>query len=125
MLSVVNMENEIIYRKSSNPKSIDAISDSHYWSIEGTNLQFTCFDVPAGKIFPVHRHPSEQITYVIDGELFFRCADQVYKLMPGDCILIPGNTEHEVWTEKESARAIDTWSPLNKLFSTKTELLNK
>lgn len=120
------MKNKITYRKASTrPTNIDRISDSQFWSIEGKNVQFTYFDVPAYKNFPAHKHSSEQITYVIDGELFFRSENQVYKLTGGDCILIPGDIEHEVWTEKESARAVDAWSPINKRFSNKSNLLNK
>jgi quercetin dioxygenase-like cupin family protein len=117
------MKNGIIHRKSStSPVNIDGISDSQFWSIEGRNVQFTCFDVPANRSFRAHKHPSEQITYVIEGELFFRSADQVYKLMTGDCIFIPGNIEHEVWTEKEPAKAVDAWSPVNKTFSNKSSI---
>ena len=113
------MEKGIIYRKSStSEKNIDTFSDSRFWSIEGKNVQFTCFEVPANKHFPLHKHSSEQITYVIEGELFFRSTNRVYKLTTGDCIFIPGDTEHEVWTEQETATAVDAWSPVNKTFST-------
>jgi len=114
------MNNKIIYKnsgRSQNEKNVDERSGSAFWSIEGKNVQFTWFEVPANTNFPTHNHESEQITYVLEGELFFRSGDQSYKLSTGDCILIPGNTDHEVWTENIAVKAVDAWSPINKLYS--------
>ena len=113
------MNNKIIYRnnkQSSITKNVDAATGSEFWSMEGKKVQFTWFDVPANTNFPNHKHESEQITYVLEGELFFKSEDSVYKLSKGDCILVPGNIEHEVWTEKFSAIAIDSWSPVNNAY---------
>ena len=120
------MNNKIIYRSNNetvNEKKIDSLSGSAYWALEGKNVQFTWFDVPANTNFPSHKHESEQITYVLEGELFFKSENSIYKLSTGECILIPGNTEHEVWTENIPVRAIDAWSPINSLY-TKFEKLN-
>ena len=114
------MDNKIIYRnngQSFNEKKIDARSGSSFWSIEGTNVQFTWFDVPANTNFPAHKHESEQITYVLEGELFFKSETSVYKLSMGDCIFIPGNIDHEVWTENIPAKAVDAWSPINNSYT--------
>jgi len=120
LLSNQYMNNKIIYRnnkQSQNEKNVDPGSGSSFWSIEGTNVQFTWFDVPANTNFSSHKHESEQVTYVLDGVLFFRSEDLVYKLSKGDCILIPGNTDHEVWTENIPAKAVDAWSPVNNLYT--------
>jgi len=125
LLSYQPMNNKIKYRNKvqfQNEKSVDARSGSAFWSIEGNNVQFTWFDVPANTKFSTHRHESEQITYVLEGELFFRSENSIYKLSTGDCILIPGNTDHEVWTGSVPVRAVDAWSPINKLFSNKSNL---
>ena len=120
------MNDKIIYRSNNetiNKKKIDAVSGSAFWAIEGKNVQFTWFDVPANTNFPIHKHESEQITYVLEGELFFKAENAVYRLSAGDCILIPGNIEHEVWTKNVSVRAIDAWSPINSMY-TKVEIVN-
>lgn len=122
------MKNKIRYRNSGqspNEKKIDLNSGSAYWSIEGSSVQFTWFDVPANTSFPTHKHESEQITYVLEGELFFKSENSIYKLSPGDCILIPANIDHEAWTEAMSAKAIDAWSPVNKHFTANETSLNK
>jgi quercetin dioxygenase-like cupin family protein len=122
------MNDKIRYKnsgQSSNEKKIDFNSGSAYWSIEGTNVQFTWFDVPANTSFSTHKHESEQITYVLEGELFFKSENSIYKLSAGDCILIPGNIDHEAWTGAMPAKAIDAWSPVNKQFTTNENSLNK
>ena len=122
------MSNKIKYRynkQSSINKNVDAATGSEFWSMEGKNVQFTWFDVPANTNFPNHKHESEQITYVLEGELLFKSGDTVYRLAKGDCILVPGNIEHEVWTEKSSAKAIDAWSPANNIYANNKNSLNK
>ena len=122
------MNNKATYRNSKqylNNNNIDSSTGSEFWSMEGKNVQFTWFAVPANTNFPNHKHISEQITYILEGELFFKSEDAVYKLSKGDCILIPGNIDHEVWTEKFSAIAIDGWSPVNNVYATNKNSLNK
>lgn len=122
------MNNKIRYKnssQSSGEKKIDFNSGSAYWSIEGNSVQFTWFDVPANTSFSTHKHESEQITYVLEGELFFKSENSIYKLSAGDCILIPGNIDHEAWTEALPAKAIDAWSPANKHFTANENFLNK
>jgi quercetin dioxygenase-like cupin family protein len=122
------MSNKIIYRSNKQSlinKNVDPAPASEFWSIEGKKVQFTWFDIPANTNFPNHKHDSEQITYVLEGELFFKSENAVYKLSKGDCILFPGNIDHEVWTAKSSAKAIDAWSPLNKVYTATKNSLNK
>jgi len=122
------MNNKITYRNSNqylDNNNIDSSTGSEFWSMEGKNVQFTWFDVPANTNFPNHKHDSEQITYVLEGELFFKSDDTVYRLAKGDCILVPGNIDHEVWTEKSPAKAIDAWSPVNKVYTPNKSSLNK
>jgi len=110
-----NIDGEATYYpgNSQNMKK-DPETGSSFWSIEGKNLQFTWFEVAPGKKFTNHSHASEQITYVLEGELFFGFENAVYKLSGGDSIVIPGNKEHSVWTENSSAKAVDAWSPINE-----------
>ena len=122
------MSNKIIYRynkQSSINKNVQPATGSEFWSLEGKSVQFTWFEIPANTNFPNHKHDSEQITYVLEGELFFKSEDSVYKLSTGDCILVPGNIDHEVWTEKSPAKAIDAWSPVNKIYSVNKSSLTK
>lgn len=94
----------------------DKETGSLYWSIAGKKLQFTWFEVLPQTNFVEHRHDSEQITYVIEGELFFKIDNEVYKLSPGDSIIVPPDKEHSVWTGSAPAKAVDAWSPINEKY---------
>jgi hypothetical protein len=94
------MSNKIIYRNNKGSlinKSVDPVTGSEFWSIEGKKVQFTWFDVPANTNFPNHKHDSEQITYVLEGDCFSirrLVINYQRRLYP-----VPGNVDHEVWTE--------------------------
>lgn len=105
------------YRKDTQVFHKDKESGSDYWAIKGENLLFTYFEVPADTRFAEHSHASEQITYVLEGELFFEIEKKMYTLTPGDTIMIPGNKKHRVWTKDKHTRTIDAWSPVNEKYT--------
>jgi quercetin dioxygenase-like cupin family protein len=96
--------------------NVDEETKARFWAVTGNNLQFTWFEIPSGATFKEHSHGSEQITYVLNGELFFKIGNSINKLSAGDSIVIPGNTPHTVWTESKPAIAVDAWSPVNKKY---------
>ena len=93
---------------------VDKKTGSSFWSIKGMNVQFTSFEVPANTVFENHEHSSEQITYVLEGELFFETEGTIHCLAQGDSIVIPEGKTHKVWTGSIPAKAVDAWSPVNK-----------
>jgi quercetin dioxygenase-like cupin family protein len=96
---------------------VDTETNAKFWSITGSNLQFTWFEVLPGTLFKTHTHNSEQITHVLSGELFFKIENTVYRLYGGDSVTIPSNIEHTVWTEDLPAVAVDAWSPVNEKYN--------
>jgi quercetin dioxygenase-like cupin family protein len=88
---------------------------STYWAISGKNQMLTYFEVESDKTFSWHKHESEQITYVLEGELFFEINNSIYKLIKGDSIIVPSNIPHKVWTQRRKVKAIDAWSPVNNM----------
>ena len=62
-----------------------------------------------GAVVPVHRHPHEQITYVIEGELSMEVEEQSYVLQTGDSLLFPANLEHGATALKRTL-VFDTFS---------------
>jgi amino-acid N-acetyltransferase len=96
----------------------DTETGSSFWSINGKNLQFTWFEVPPYTNFINHKHDSEQITYVLEGPLYFQIDQEVYTLSGGDSIIVPAGKEHAVWTEVAAAKAVDAWSPVNENYKT-------
>jgi quercetin dioxygenase-like cupin family protein len=81
------------------------------WAVQLHQTMMTYFEVEAGVRFETHQHAGEQITTVVDGELFFEIPQGVFRVGPGDVIAIPPNVPHAVFTTTQCARAFDSWSP--------------
>lgn len=47
-----------------------------------------------GCVFPVHRHPEEQLTIVHSGEIEFEIDGKMMMLRAGEIAIIPGNVPH-------------------------------
>lgn len=63
-----------------------------------------------GSEVPLHRHPQEQIAYVVSGRLRFQVGDAATEAIAGTSVAIPGDTDHAVWVLEESL-VIDTFTP--------------
>jgi quercetin dioxygenase-like cupin family protein len=57
-----------------------------------------------------HKHPHEQIFWVISGKMDFRMGSERRLCGPGDVCVIPGGVEHEAWFP-EDCEVIDVFSP--------------
>ena len=76
----------------------------------GERLMVVQATLEEGVVVPVHCHPHEQITYVIEGQLAMEVEGQTHVLGPGDSLLFPGDVEHGA-TAIERTLVIDTFSP--------------
>ena len=63
-----------------------------------------------GAVVPAHRHPHEQITYLVEGELSMDVEGRTHNLVPGDSLLLPADVEHGATALKRTL-VIDTFSP--------------
>lgn len=63
-----------------------------------------------GAVVPAHRHPHEQITYVIEGKLSMDVEGRTHILVPGDSLLFPADVEHGATALKRTV-VVDTFSP--------------
>jgi quercetin dioxygenase-like cupin family protein len=68
--------------------------------VHGDALTLMRATIEAGATLPLHRHPHEQATTVLRGQLRLTIAGTEHLLGPGMTALIPGNVEH-------GARAVD------------------
>ena len=66
--------------------------------------------IDANTVVPMHSHPHEQTTYVIDGRFEFTVDGETVILEPGMVALIPGGALHGGRTITE-CRVIDVFSP--------------
>jgi quercetin dioxygenase-like cupin family protein len=76
----------------------------------GQRLMVVQTTLEEGAVVPVHGHPHEQITYIVEGQLTMEMGGQTYTLGPGDSLLLPGDVEHGA-TAIERTLVIDTFSP--------------
>ncbi len=82
------------------------------WAVALQETMMTCFTLEPDCRFEMHSHVSEQITMVLEGELFFETANGVVCVGVGCVIALPSNLPHAVYTKKKGAKAVDAWSPV-------------
>lgn len=69
----------------------------HDVSISGREVVQTRVDFAPGAVAPRHKHPGEEIVYVLAGTLEYRIEGQPTAILrPGDVLFIPYGTVHAV-----------------------------
>ena len=87
------------------------------WAVALERTMLTYFEIEPRSRFETHSHASEQITMVLEGELFFEVAGGAEVLVrASEVIAIPANAPHAAWTGERPARAVDAWSPVRPDF---------
>ncbi|MCL4322085.1 MAG: cupin domain-containing protein [Deltaproteobacteria bacterium] len=72
----------------------------------------TRMEFEPGSVIPEHRHPHEQITYILEGKMDM-IVDGVEKTVSmGDAVTIPSNVLHSARIPDEFTVAVDAWSPV-------------
>ncbi len=89
---------------------------ARFWSVALRRTQLTYFEVGPNCRFDGHSHPSEQITLVLEGELFFETVCGITRIGSGEVMAIPANMHHAVYTKAVAAKAVDAWSPVNSKY---------
>lgn len=88
------------------------VDGARFWAVALDHALLTYFEVDAHCTFPAHQHESEQITHVLEGELYFVVNDVEHRVAAGEVIAIPSQVPHAVCTRECRARAVDAWSPV-------------
>jgi amino-acid N-acetyltransferase len=88
------------------------VPGARMWGIALDRAMLTYFELQPHARFPRHQHESEQITMVLEGELFFEVDGAAeLRVGAGEVIALPAHVPHAAWTRERSARAVDAWSP--------------
>ncbi len=59
-----------------------------------------------------HRHDSEQINYILDGEMWFFVGDKAYRCRPGDFQRVPQDAIHWAWNRSDKpVTAVEMHTP--------------
>lgn len=101
----------IYFAQGTLPMKTD-VPGASMWGVALEKTLLTYFEVMPGCRFEHHSHESEQITMVLEGELFFELANDTFCLKKGEVIVIPSNIPHAVYTQDKQVKAIDAWSPV-------------
>ena len=79
------------------------------------NIEFT--DGPTAAPDPFHAHPHEQVSYLVDGEIYlFVGNEQKLHLKPGDTFAIPSLVPHTIQRLTKYVKLIDCFTPLREDF---------
>lgn len=66
---------------------------------------------------PLHNHPHEQITLVVEGEvIFYREGKEDQQMKAGDMIAIPAYQKHAIKLVSKTARLVDSFTPVREDF---------
>lgn len=76
----------------------------------GDQEMIVWWSMKAGAHAAAHRHPHEQIFWMLKGKMEFRLGDEKRVCGPGEIGVIPANVEHEAWFP-EDTEVVDLFSP--------------
>jgi quercetin dioxygenase-like cupin family protein len=85
--------------------------------VTGEREMIVFWKMKAGAHAAAHRHPHEQIFWVLSGRMDFRLGGERRTCGPGDVGVIPGGVEHEAWFP-EDTEVIDLFAPPREDFLT-------
>lgn len=87
----------------------------HYAHLERSTIGEV--HLAADTILPVHQHPHEQFTYVLEGRLEFRVGNECTLLEPGMVAIIPANIPHG-GRALVASRVLDVFAPVREDYRT-------
>ena len=97
--------------KEINPKQLVPGVTGYY--VHGATMTFGYVELKSGSVIPEHKHPQEQITYILEGQLDMVIDGKACSLKPGMYHVIPSNILHSALVVADS-RVIDTFSPVRE-----------
>jgi quercetin dioxygenase-like cupin family protein len=78
--------------------------------ISGEQGMIVWWKLKAGAHAASHRHPHEQIVWMLKGRMDFRIGNDQRSMIAGDIAVIPGDTEHEGYFP-EDTEVVDVFAP--------------
>ena len=80
-------------------------------AITGKNVMVSFVELAPNKSLPMHNHPAEQMSYLLQGEADFTIGEKNYSMKSGDLAIIPSNVIHQVKTCNTKCVFLDIFSP--------------
>jgi quercetin dioxygenase-like cupin family protein len=79
----------------------------------GEKMLFSEFHMERGSRLPLHSHPQEQTGRLLKGKIILSIGNEISEMKPGDCWMVPSNTEHGAEIIEESI-VIEVFSPIRE-----------
>ena len=79
----------------------------------GTNMTLGLVEIKAGSNLPLHHHPHEQITYILEGQLDMTIGGEYCPLTAGMYYVIPSNVPHGAIAITD-CKVIDVFNPVRE-----------
>lgn len=83
-------------------------------AVSGDKTMMTFFEFEPNAVIPSHKHPHEQITYIITGEMEFTVNGETKILKAGEGVVILANQEHSAKILSKPTKAVDAWFPIRE-----------
>ncbi len=80
-------------------------------TIVSADLTVTLYRYAPGSAWEQHRHPEDQLTVVLEGEIVFRTDAGELRLGPGAQVLIPGGVPHSAEAGPAEVVTLNVWPP--------------
>ncbi len=84
----------------------DDVEGAKMWVVALEKTMLTYFEIEPNSRFDIHSQDSEQITMVLEGELFFEMEDNTICIKEGEVIAIPSNAKHGAYTKEKCVKAV-------------------
>jgi quercetin dioxygenase-like cupin family protein len=81
--------------------------------VHGEKSTLAFWEIKKGSVLEEHRHPHEQITHILQGELKMRIRGQEMVLGPGSVYVIHSNIPHSA-VALTDCKIIDSFAPVRE-----------
>ena len=89
----------------------NAAEGVHMRGVFGSAVMVNLVELEPDAVVPLHRHPHEQIGFMLRGIQFLEVEGHEYELAPNDAYYIPGGLEHGGRGGPEGCLIIDVFQP--------------
>lgn len=79
------------------------------WGVSLEQVKMTYFEMEPNSVFKMNSDSHEQISMVVDGELFLRIGTQEARVQQGEVFALPVGVECVIRTEELGVKAVDAW----------------
>lgn len=73
-------------------------------------LMLTEHTMEKDSVFPEHKHPHEQLAYLLSGKIIVETGGAKFTVVAGDSFVVPSDVSHKV-TALEHSVALDIFTP--------------